>query len=386
MVRILFILPGLVPPPTEAKHDQFHYLSEIAEGEILLPVWWSSMRDVSPAFRQSFPIHPVGKFRYHMFLGYQPPRLLRPLAKLFFFVRRGLQLHSQNKFDAIMVYGTNLPGIAGVILKILTGSKLITEVPGVPENAYRYDSPQRARIATVKRMAADALLLFVGSVSDCFKLLYPQHLSHYPALAKKRAAVFHAFVPISTICGREERQTSILLVGYPWYTKGVDVLIRAFSSIAPMFPNVKLRLMGHYPDRSLLDGMIGSCARVEFVKPGPYEAALYEIAGCSIYVLASRTESMGRVLLEAAAARKPIVAAAVNGVPYYITNNETGLLFQSEDSAGLASRLTELLQSEELRSRLATKAHQRVQTELSERSFVRAFEQMLNGMNLAHLS
>ncbi|PYU24127.1 MAG: hypothetical protein DMG32_14595 [Acidobacteria bacterium] len=377
MTRLLYILPGLVPPDPNVERDKFTYLSKIAEGEILLPVWWNSPKKASPFLQETFPIYRVGKFRYHLFLFHRFPIGFRRLAAFLFYIRRGLQLHRERKFDVIVAYGTNRPGIAGALLKWITGAKLIVEVPGVPEDAFRYDAPNARFRAGVRHFFADQLLLIVGRMADSVKLLYPSQLRKYPRLQAIKAAVFHDFVPVRTIDTLDADEPFILLVGYPWYTKGVDVLIRAFKSIADQFPNYKLKLLGYYPDRADLNTLAASCPQIEFVPAGPaYEA----IGACSIYVLASRTESMGRVLLEAMAARKPIIASAVGGVPYYIANNINGLLFHSENIGELARNLVTLLSSQSLRNRLSQKGYERVTAEFDERAYVRSFRRMLHAL------
>jgi len=291
-----------------------------------------------------------------------------------------LKLHRKKKFDVIMTYGTNRPGIAGVILKWITGAKLIVEIPGVPENAFRYDAPHPGIRTAVKRFFADQFLMLAATTADCIKLLYPWQLGSYPRLHNKKVAIFHDFVPVHVISAEQIEEHFVLLVGYPWYTKGVDVLIRAFRSIAAQFPNYKLKLMGYYPDRDFLDNLAGGCPQIEFLTPRPNELALKVISACSIYVLASRTEAMGLVLLEAMAARKPIIAATVGGVPHFIRDNDNGLLFQSENVEDLAAKLTTLLSSQKLQARLAKRAYEKVFSEYDEQSYVRSFDGMLKSL------
>jgi glycosyltransferase involved in cell wall biosynthesis len=75
---------------------------------------------------------------------------------------------------------------------------------------------------------------------------------------------------------------------------------------------------------------------------------------------------MGRVLLEAMAARKPIIASAVGGVPHYIEDNDNGLLFRSEDVEELAEKLGTLLANPELQARLAKRGYEKVFSEYDE--------------------
>ena len=204
MTRLLFILPGLVPPASDPIRNRFHYLSDICEGEVLLPVWWHSADQVRPDLKQNFPVHRVGRFFYHMFLFLRFPRVCRKTAVFLWYITRGIQLHREGKIDVIVTYGTNTPAVAGTVLKWLTGAKLIVELPGAPENAFRYDTPNPGMAASVKHFFADLLLLFVGRASDCLKLFYPWQLKEYPSLQKKHAAVFHDFVPVRCVELTEE--------------------------------------------------------------------------------------------------------------------------------------------------------------------------------------
>ncbi len=380
MTRLLYILPGLVPPTSEPARDKFHYLSEICEGEVLLPVWWHATSQVSSHLKPNFPVYRVGQFSYHMFLALRFPSVFGKIATFFWYLTRGLQLHHKSKIDVIVAYGTNTPAVAGMILKWLTGAKFVVEIPGVPEDAFRYDAPNPGNRAKVKHFFADQLLNVVGNAADCFKLLYPMQLQNYPALQKKNAAIFHDFVPVRCMQVSGEEEKFILSVGHPWYTKGVDILINAFKSIRNQYPDFKLKFMGHYPDRCILDELAADCTQIEFLAPRANELAMKVISACTIYVLASRTEGMGRVLLEAMAASRPIIASNVGGVPHYISDNENGLLFSSENVEELAAKLALLLNDGGLQSRLGRRGHDRVFFEYDEVAYVREFKKMLQSI------
>lgn len=377
-MRLLFILPGLVPPPSDPRRTRFHYLSEFCEGDVLLPVWWYSQDQVRPDLKQQFPVHQVGRFSYHMFLFFKLPSILRKAGVFLWYVRQGLRLHRQRKIDVIVSYGTNIPAVAGAVLKWLTGAKLIAEIPGAPENAFIYDRPNPGFGSSIKHFFADLNLWFVGATSDCFKLFYPWQLKKYPSLQKKQKAVFHDFVPIRCVefIG-EEQPPYILCVGYPWYTKGIDILIRAFKQIAPQYPEVKLKLMGHHPDRKFLEELAAGSLQIEFMGPRPNEEALKVIAASTIYVLASRTEALPWVLLEAMAGRRPIIASNVGGVSFCIRDGENGLLFSAGNVEELTEKIVRLLNDAELRQRLGQRGRERVMAEFDELAYAKHFQGML---------
>ena len=52
-----------------------------------------------------------------------------------------------------------------------------------------------------------------------------------------------------------------------------------------------------------------------------------------------------------------MVASRVGGNPELVQDGETGLLFRSGDAADLAAQLRRLIEDEQLRQRLAARAH-----------------------------
>ena len=62
-----------------------------------------------------------------------------------------------------------------------------------------------------------------------------------------------------------------------------------------------------------------------------------------ILVLPSLNEGMGRVLVEAMAAGKPIVASSVGGIPDLVQHNHNGLLVPPGDEKALAEAILEII-------------------------------------------
>ena len=80
--------------------------------------------------------------------------------------------------------------------------------------------------------------------------------------------------------------------------------------------------------------------------------------GCDIFVLPSRHEPFGIVVLEAWSAGKPVVVASVGGLRHLVVENETGLFFPTGDAAALAAQLTTLIDAPALRARLGATGRQ----------------------------
>ncbi len=81
-----------------------------------------------------------------------------------------------------------------------------------------------------------------------------------------------------------------------------------------------------------------------------------------IFVLTSVNEGFGRALLEAMAARLPIIATNVGGIPTVLDGGEAGVLIQPSDPRALAEALGKMIVSQSERSRFAQIGYQRVLT------------------------
>ena len=74
--------------------------------------------------------------------------------------------------------------------------------------------------------------------------------------------------------------------------------------------------------------------------------------GCDIFVLASRHEPFGIVVLEAWSAGKPVVTTNVGGLRNLIRDGENGFLCPGADASALAARIGELAARPELRGQM----------------------------------
>jgi glycosyltransferase involved in cell wall biosynthesis len=379
MPRLLYLHPGLVPPPADPSMDKFHYLSEVLEGDALMPVWWNTEDEARKGMGDRYPVSKVGRFRHHVYPGTSKEGLARMFANLRFFVKKGLELHRENNFDIIMTYGTNGTGIAGMILSFLTGAKLIPDLPNAPEHQYLFEEPTIPLSARIKKRLSDVLLHLVIWRSAMVKLLYPQQLRYYPLLRNKRSFVCHDFAATKYIANNAEvpPQRIVLMIGHPWFRKGFDIGILGFRKIAAQFPNHRLVIVGMNPDPTYLEQLAAGCDQIDIRRPVPGPEALKLIASCEVFLSASRSEGVARVLMEAMAARRPVVASAICGTPHLVEDNKSGLLFDSENVDQLASQLAKVLNNPELAARLGDAAHERIMNHFDECAYVDEFRRMI---------
>ena len=84
-----------------------------------------------------------------------------------------------------------------------------------------------------------------------------------------------------------------------------------------------------------------------------------------VMVLTSKREGFPNVLLEAMAVQRPVVAAAVGGVPEIIEHEHSGLLVGSREPEGFAEAIGRVLDDSDFAGRLARNAAERVRAEFS---------------------
>ncbi|MGA3023954.1 MAG: glycosyltransferase family 4 protein [Bryobacteraceae bacterium] len=378
-LRVLYIQASWVPPPEDPQADRFLLLSETLEGDVLHPLWFWRPEQVEAELgggaRSGFT---RGRFRFHWFCCFRPDGRRRRLGLLWFYLRKGLELHRKKPYDCIVVYSHMTPALVAGVLKLLTGARLIVEIMTAPELSYLYEHPRRTLVDRLMRVFSDLSLHLSVWFSDRVHLLYRTQLAHYPMLRRAPSSVFHDFVPVSLIRAAEgERERVALFVGAPWYLKGVDLLIEAFRRIAGDFPDITLRIQGHFPDRAALDALAAGVPRVEIVKAVPNPETIGRISRALVLVHPSRCEGLSRVLIEAMSAGVPVIASDAGGNPYCIRDGQTGVLFPAGNAGQLSERLRELLGDEELRRRLGSRGYELAHTQLTEQVYADQFTRMV---------
>lgn len=80
-----------------------------------------------------------------------------------------------------------------------------------------------------------------------------------------------------------------------------------------------------------------------------------------VFLITSKTEGLGTIVLEAFAAGIPVVATRAGGIPELVIDNETGLLREVGDVEGLTNAVHQILSNQELRNSLVNNAKIKVQ-------------------------
>ncbi len=161
----------------------------------------------------------------------------------------------------------------------------------------------------------------------------------------------------------EEARPYILCVAAHNEKKGLDVLLRAFASIANLHRQLKLVLVGDGPLRKELQDLATSLelnGQVSFAGSRDRTDVAGFLHGCEVFVLPSRSEPFGIAIIEAMACGKPVVATKTGGIPEIIENGHDGLLVEPDNAAELADAIQRLMNGPNLRRTIGVKGRAKV--------------------------
>ena len=155
----------------------------------------------------------------------------------------------------------------------------------------------------------------------------------------------------------------VLALGRVVENKGFDLLLEAFASVADTHTDVDLVMGGDGAALSSLRELaarLGIAERVQF----PGRLSRLQVAAAmsqaEVFVMPSRVEPFGIVILEAWRAGLPVVATRNGGPPEFMRDGEDGVLVDPFDRASLAGALDGLLSDPEQCRALGAAGRRRV--------------------------
>ena len=163
--------------------------------------------------------------------------------------------------------------------------------------------------------------------------------------------------------------TDLVFLGELRHLKGIHVLIDAIAQLHRDGRNVTATLVGDGPDRAGLLAHVERCGLSAAVRFQPAMAARQAMTLGKVMVAPSRFESLPYVVLEAAAASKPLITTQVGGIPE-IYGPLSITLIPPSDAPALARAVSQALDRPEAMVELTRKLRERVQASFSVESMV----------------
>ena len=160
--------------------------------------------------------------------------------------------------------------------------------------------------------------------------------------------------------------------------KGQVYVIRALKQLSASFPHLHCLIVGSPTAyQRELERMVTDLGLETSVTFTGWQQDVREVmSALDILAVPSHTEGFGRVLIEAMACERPVVAFAVDAVPEIIESGESGLLVPKGDLAGLVTAIRALIENRDLRQRIARNGKERVRRLFDIRENVRRTQQV----------
>jgi len=142
--------------------------------------------------------------------------------------------------------------------------------------------------------------------------------------------------------------------------KGVDILLEAFLELSKTREDMFLLLIGDGVEENKVKSFIkiNKLSNVKVISSQKDIYNYYQLL--DVFVLPSRIEPFGIVLIEAGMMNRPIIASNVDGIPEIIENEKSGLLFKSENVEDLTKCILRLINDSELAENLAENLYNKV--------------------------
>lgn len=188
-----------------------------------------------------------------------------------------------------------------------------------------------------------------------------EYIREIPSIKNKLIKVPNAIPNLEEIQGIE-RKNQIIAAGRLVPQKGFDLLIKAAPKVIEKHPDWVIKIFGKGRELQYLKELIiKNGVEKNVLLMGPTKTIEKEMAESKIYVLSSRYEGFGMVIIEAMKMQVPVVSFdCPEGPGEIITNNEDGLLVENGDINKLAEAMNKLIEDESLRERLVHNANRNV--------------------------
>jgi glycosyltransferase involved in cell wall biosynthesis len=284
------------------------------------------------------------------FYGRLPAELLRELVAF--------------RPDAIVAEDPRTAAIA-MLARALASScrpRVIVEVHGNWRHATRlYGSPARRALTPL----VDALDRYGVRHADAVRALsgYTAGLVEMERGSPPEAA-FPTYSDLSAFTARPteplpERPTAVF-VGVLEAYKNVKGLAAAWRQAAPQVPAARLVVVGKGRQWPVVERLGAEFpGQVEHVAELPPKGVAQRLDEATVAVLPSRFEGLGRVVIEAFARGRGVVASRAGGILDLVEDGREGLLVAVDDVEGLAAAIVHVLSDRALAEQLGAAARER---------------------------
>lgn len=250
-------------------------------------------------------------------------------------------------------------GLKGFFIPLLLDKR----IPKVYERHVSKVIEMNDSFSLIKRVSIQIkwrIMSYLAKYFDAFVVLTKGNLNEWDTL--KNSVVIPNPLSFYPDNSSNLKSKKVIAVGKQGYQKGYDLLLKAWEKVVKNNSDWELEIYGKFePKENLVElaDELGIAKNVRFFSPTQQiEEKYLEV---SIFVLSSRFEGFGMVLIEAMACGLPCVSFDCPHGPSDIINHmEDGLLVLNGDTEQLANALIDLIAYDEKRKFIGATAKENV--------------------------
>ena len=166
----------------------------------------------------------------------------------------------------------------------------------------------------------------------------------------------------------------VLFCGRLTSEKGARYLIRAAKDIKG-----EVVIVGDGPERQFLSQLMArkKLKNVKLIGYLPHEEIIDLYYRADVFVAPSVVEeALGLSILEAMAAKTPVIATRKGGIPLLVKQNQNGLFVRARNSKEITQACNKLLENDELRQRLGENARKTVEEKFTWTIIAQKFDRL----------
>ncbi|MBT8038324.1 MAG: glycosyltransferase [Verrucomicrobiae bacterium] len=317
-----------------------------------------------------YPWHMIGK------LNRMAPRLLLSGAQLFLNrpLKRCIETFSP---DVVCAHHTM---VAGQVAQSWFQKYGLPYVVTDHEVGDFIECQKRDRVKAVfERVAKDARCMVVVSAS--------MQREAIKALPEAVFKVIHNGSSFSPVTNQElqqrtsHKEVTVFCCCKFYGRKDVPLLLQAIEQMAPNFPQLRLRIAGDGPDRTIIEKQVSEMSsqdRVSLLGLLSPDEVRTEMMAADVFALVGWAEPFGVVFLEAMACGLPVVVCEDAGVAEVLENGKNALFSKPRDLNSVIDALVPLIESQPLRLSLGESARDHFASEFRWQQVIAKYEDVMS--------
>jgi glycosyltransferase involved in cell wall biosynthesis len=301
--------------------------------------------------------------RFHLV----PPIRPRVLDGLAFYLLLPFRVARQLRAfrpDAVLAQGAQEAALCVLGRRLArVPTKVIADIHGDPAAPARlYGSSVRRALAPL----ADVLARYGLRKSDGVRTISAYTSNLVREAGGEPSAEFAAFMDLEPFLASDPAPLPeppiALFVGVLERYKAVDVLAAAWRLAAPRLPDAMLSIVGRGTLGDVAERLVADLpAQTRWTESLTTPEVARALDEATVLVLPSRSEGLGRVVVEAFCRGRGVIGSRVGGIPDIVEDGVTGALVLPGDATALAEELVRALSDRGYAERLGAAAREAVQ-------------------------